>query len=132
MFASIVAIATGAALGALLRWLLAVQLNALLPAMPPGTLLANLVGGYLIGVAMAFFAGHPALPPAWRLFVVTGFLGGLTTFSTFSLEIVHQLEGGRLGWALAGIAAHVLGSVAMTLLGIATVAAWRARDLAGG
>ena len=132
MWKSVFAIALGAALGAVLRWQLGMRLNSLFPTIPPGTLLANLVGGYLIGVAMAFFAGHPALPPAWRLFVVTGFLGGLTTFSTFSLEIVHQLEGGRLGWALAGIAAHVLGSVAMTLLGIATVAAWRARDLAGG
>ena len=132
MLASIVAIAAGAALGALLRWLLAVQLNALWPALPPGTLLANLLGGYLIGVALAFFAGHPSIPPAWRLFVVTGFLGALTTFSTFSAEIVHRLQEGQIGWALAGAAAHMLGSVAMTLLGIATVGAWRARDLAGG
>ena len=122
---SVVAISIGAALGALLRWLLGTQLNALFPSLPPGTLVANLVGGYLIGVAMALFAGHAALPPEWRLFVVTGFLGGLTTFSTFSAEVVQQLMEGRIGWALATIAVHVAGSVGMTLLGIATVALLR-------
>jgi CrcB protein len=123
---SILAIALGAALGAVLRWALSVQLNGLFPALPAGTLVANLLGGYLIGVAMAYFAAHPDLPPAWRLFIVTGFLGGLTTFSTFSAEVVTQLTEGRLGWALATIATHVAGSVGMTLLGIATVAWWRA------
>ena len=122
---SVVAISIGAALGALLRWVLGTQLNALFPSLPPGTLVANLVGGYLIGAAMALFAGHPALPPEWRLFVVTGFLGGLTTFSAFSAEVVQQLMEGRMGWALATIAVHVAGSVAMTLLGIGTVALFR-------
>ncbi len=125
MLPSILAVALGAALGALLRWGLGTQLNHLFPALPPGTLVANLVGGYLIGVALAFVAGHPGLPPAWRLFLVTGFLGGLTTFSTFSAEVVTQLRAGRLGWALATVATHVAGSVGMTLLGIATVASWR-------
>jgi CrcB protein len=122
MLPSILAIAVGAALGAWLRWGLGVWLNGLLPMLPPGTLLANLVGGYLIGAAVAFFAQHPDVPPAWRLFIVTGFLGGLTTFSTFSVEVVHNLQSGRVGWALATAAVHLLGSVAMTLLGMGTVA----------
>ena len=122
MLPSVLAIAVGAALGAWLRWGLGVWLNGLLPMLPPGTLLANLVGGYLIGAAVAFFAQHPDVPPAWRLFIVTGFLGGLTTFSTFSVEVVHNLQSGRVGWALATAAVHLLGSVAMTLLGMGTVA----------
>lgn len=125
MLSSLLAIAAGASLGAILRWLLANGLNALLPAMPPGTLVANLLGGYLIGVAVAFFAQHPSLPPAWRLFVVTGFLGGLTTFSTFSAEVVHNLAAGRPAWALATAAVHLLGSVGMTLLGMGSVALLR-------
>lgn len=132
MLLSIVAISLGAALGALLRWLLSTQLNGLLPAIPPGTLAANLIGGYLIGIVLAWFAGHPSLPPPWRLFIVTGFLGGLTTFSTFSAEVVTQLMAGRTAWALAGVAAHVLGSIAMTLLGIGTVALLRSPPAAGG
>lgn len=125
MLPSVLAISIGAALGALLRWVLGTQLNALFPFLPPGTLVANLLGGYLIGIAVAYFANHPALPPEWRLLVVTGFLGGLTTFSTFSAEVVSQLMAGRVGWALGAIAVHVAGSIAMTLLGIATVAALR-------
>ena len=121
MLSSIAAISAGAALGALLRWLLSVQLNALFPALPPGTLVANLLGGFLIGVAVAFFAGRPDLPPQWRLLIITGFLGGLTTFSTFSAEVVSQLAQGRMTWAAATIAVHVAGSVAMTLLGMAAV-----------
>lgn len=124
---SIFAVSLGAALGALLRWILGVQLNALYPSLPPGTLAANLIGGYIIGLAVAFFANHPALSPEWRLFVITGFLGGLTTFSTFSAEVVAQLMAGRLPAALATILAHVIGSVAMTLLGIGTIALLRSR-----
>lgn len=114
------AVALGAALGAWLRWGLAVWLNGLWPSMPPGTLLANLLGGYLIGVALAWFAHDPALPAEWKLLVVTGFLGALTTFSTFSSEVVGLLQQGRPGWAVATIATHVLGSLAMTFAGIAT------------
>jgi CrcB protein len=121
MWTAVLAISVGAALGALARWGLAVGLNGLFPSLPPGTLVANAVGGYLVGVAVAVFAQHATLPPEWRLFVVTGFLGGLTTFSTFSAEVVAQLQHGRLGWALATVAAHVLGSLAMTLAGIASV-----------
>ena len=87
MFGSVLAIGLGAALGALLRWGFSVWLNGLFPAVPPGTLLANLIGGYLIGVMMALFAHQVWLAPEWRLFIVTGFLGGLTTFSTFSASL---------------------------------------------
>ncbi len=126
MYLSITVISVGAALGALLRWFLGTHLNALFPSIPPGTLTANLVGGYLIGVAVAYFAGHPSIPAEWRLFAITGFLGGLTTFSTFSAEVVGHLTNGRPGWAASAIAVHVLGSVAMTLLGIGTVSWFRA------
>ena len=131
MYLSIAVISVGAALGALLRWVLGMQLNALFPSIPPGTLMANLVGGYLIGVAVAFFAGNPSLPPEWRLLTITGFLGGLTTFSTFSAEVVAQLLEGRIGWALSTILAHVLGSIAMTLLGIGTVSLLRSQAFSG-
>lgn len=118
------AVGVGAALGALLRWLLGLSLNALWPVLPPGTLVANLLGGYLIGIAMAVFTQHPQIPTAWRLFIVTGFLGGLTTFSTFSAEIAVLLQAGR-PWA-AGMAmlTHGVGSVAMTLLGWASHSVW--------
>ena len=122
---SILAICVGASLGAILRWLLSSRLNSLLPSLPPGTLVANLLGGYLIGMAVAFFASHPSLSPQWRLLVVTGFLGGLTTFSTFSVEVVTNLMETRLNWAFAIVAAHLLGSIAMTLLGIGTVRLFR-------
>ncbi len=119
---SIIAISAGAAIGAVLRWALGLRLNALFPALPPGTLAANLIGGYVIGVAMAYFATTPAIPSEWRLLVITGFCGGLTTFSTFSAEVVTLLQQGRLAMAGATIAAHVVGSVAMTLLGIGSYA----------
>ncbi len=118
MLASILAISAGASAGAVLRWLLGMSLNAMFPAIPPGTLAANLIGGYLIGVAMAVFADHPGLPPEWRLLVVTGFLGGLTTFSTFSAEVTTLIQQGRLLWACAAIGIHVAGSLALTLLGL--------------
>ena len=120
MLYSILAISLGAAAGALTRWGLGLGLNALLPLLPLGTLTANLAGCYFIGLALAVFAQLPAAAPEWRLFIITGFLGGLTTFSTFSAEIVTLLREGRLVWAGAGIAAHVLGSLAMTLLGLST------------
>jgi CrcB protein len=122
MLNSILAISVGASAGAVLRWLLGRSLNALFPAIPLGTLAANLIGGYLIGIAMAIFTAIPGLAPEWRLFIITGFLGGLTTFSTFSAEVVTLLQQGRLLWAGAAISAHVTGSLAMTVLGLATVA----------
>ena len=120
MLSAIFAISLGAALGALSRWGLSVGLNHAFPALPPGTLVANLVGGYLIGLAIALFAQMPSIAPEWRLFIVTGFLGGLTTFSTFSAEVVLSLQQGRIGWAAATVATHVLGSLALTLAGLAT------------
>lgn len=121
MLKPVVAIFVGAGLGALLRWWLGSQLNGVFPAIPPGTLSANLIGGYVIGVAMAFFATYTAVAPEWRLFVITGFCGGLTTFSTFSAEVVTLMQQGRSLWAVAAAAAHLVGSVLMTLAGIATV-----------
>lgn len=123
---SIAAICAGASLGALLRWALAGRFNPLHPSLPLGTLAANLLGGYLIGVAIAVFSDMPQLSPQARLFVVTGFLGGLTTFSTFSAEVVTQLQQGHTAWALATALAHLLGSFALTALGIGTVAWLRA------
>jgi CrcB protein len=122
MLHSILAISAGASAGAVLRWLLGRSLNTLFPAIPPGTLAANLIGGYLIGIAIAVFTGLPNLSPEWRLLIITGFLGGLTTFSTFSAEVVTLLQQGRLLWAGAAISLHVAGSLAMTILGLATVA----------
>ncbi len=118
---SILVIAIGAALGALLRWYLAARFNQMFPQLPPGTLAANLLGGYLIGIAMAVFLAFPAMSPQWRLLTVTGFLGGLTTFSTFSAEVVTALLAGEGLWALSTIASHVVGSIVMTLLGVFTV-----------
>jgi len=126
MLQSILVISLGASCGAVLRWLLGASLNALFPNIPPGTLVANLLGGYLIGVAIAVFAGGPGWGPEWRLLVITGFLGGLTTFSTFSAEVTGLVQQGRLLWAGAAISVHVLGSLLMTLLGLATVGALRA------
>ena len=122
MLAQLAAIGIGAALGAWLRWWLATRFNAVFAHLPLGTLLANLGGGYLIGLALAWFALHPGLPSEWKLLIVTGFLGAFTTFSTFSAEVVGMLQAGRLGWALATASAHVLGSLAMTFAGIGTVA----------
>lgn len=125
MLVSVFAIATGAALGAIVRWLLAMGMNGLFPLLPLGTLLANLSGGYLIGAAAALFLAQPGIAAEWRLFVMTGFLGGLTTFSAFSLEVSLLMQNGRAGWALATIAAHLLGSLTMTALGFASVALWQ-------
>lgn len=97
------------------------RLNAQFPPIPPGTLAANLIGGYVVGVAVALFATFSALAPEWRLLVITGFCGGLTTFSTFSAEVVTLLQQGRGTWALASMATHLIGSLLMTLAGIGTV-----------
>jgi len=115
-----IAVAGGAALGALSRWGLSTYFNPLFPTVPLGTLLANLVGGYLIGIAVAVFTSHTGLPAELRLFVITGFLGGLTTFSTFSAEVVSLIGGGQFGWALAAVGAHLLGSLLLTILGMAS------------
>ncbi len=116
-----IAVAVGGMAGCLLRWVLALLFNRYFPSIPPGTLAANLIGCYVIGLAIAFFALNPAIPIEWRLFVTTGFCGGLTTFSTFSAEVVALLQGGRFAWACGAIAVHLLGSLFMTVAGIATV-----------
>lgn len=121
MWKPILAVSLGAALGALLRWVLGLKLNTLLPSMPPGTVVANLVGGYIIGAAIAFFANSPGVAPEWRLLIITGFCGGLTTFSTFSAEVVVLLQQGRLVWALGTVATHLVGSLLMTMLGLLSV-----------
>ena len=121
MWRAIAAVSVGSSLGALLRWWLGARLNAHFPPIPPGTLAANLIGGYVVGVAVAFFATYTAIAPEWRLLVITGFCGGLTTFSTFSAEVVTLLQQGRAAWALAAAAAHLGGSLLMTLAGIGTV-----------
>ncbi len=115
------AIGIGAACGAWIRWGLGLWLNPVLPEFPFGTLAANLLGGYLIGIGIAFFMQHPGLSPEWRLLVITGFLGGLTTFSTFSAETVTLLLRGEYIWGTGVIAAHLGGSLLMTVLGIQTM-----------
>jgi CrcB protein len=116
MLYTILAIFSGAGFGALLRFFLGTKLNALYPTIPLGTLSANLLGGYLIGLFIAFFASNTALAPEWRLFIITGFLGGLTTFSTFSAEIVTLIQEGRISMSLVAVFLHVIGSIVMTLL----------------
>ena len=123
MFYQLIAIGGGAALGAVCRWQLGLWLNGLTPLVPLGTLAANLIGGYLIGIAVAVFALLTDLSPLWRLLVVTGFLGGLTTFSTFSAEVVTLLQAERFGAMALAIGLHVGGSLLMTVLGMATVSA---------
>ena len=114
------AVGIGAACGAWLRWGFGLWFNPVLPELPLGTLAANLVGGYLIGLTIAFFIQHPGLSPEWRLLIITGFLGGLTTFSTFSAETVTLLMRGQYAWSAGIIAAHLGGSLLMTVLGILT------------
>lgn len=121
MWKSIVAVAIGAALGALLRWWLGMRLNSYFPSIPPGTIAANLIGGYVIGAAIAFFSSFGALAPEWRLLVITGFCGGLTTFSTFSAELLVLLRSGQVLWACAAMSIHLGGSVLMTAAGIGTI-----------
>jgi CrcB protein len=118
-----VAVGLGAALGAWLRWGLTIFLGQLHSHIQLGTLVANLVGGYLIGLALGFFGSYPALSPEWRLLAITGFLGGLTTFSSFSAEAMVLLQRGHYGWALAHSGVHLLGSIACCIAGFAT---WRA------
>ena len=118
-------IGTGAALGAWLRWLLGLALNPLFIAVPLGTLAANVIGGYLIGVAVGVFHINAHIPLAWKLFAITGFLGGLTTFSTFSAEVVERLLAGQPLWAIGLASVHLAGSLTATYLGLLAVGATR-------
>jgi CrcB protein len=121
-FLSLAVIALGATLGAWLRWGLSLWLNARVENLPLGTLAANLVGGYLIGLAVGIFQSLPELSPEWRLLVVTGFLGALTTFSSFSAESLLLLQRGAYGWALLHTGLHLMGALACCMAGLAT---WR-------
>ncbi|WP_153115430.1 fluoride efflux transporter CrcB [Rhodocyclus tenuis] len=118
-------IGIGAACGAWLRWLLGLALNPLFLALPLGTLAANLIGGYLIGVALGFFHQYADLAPEMKLLVITGFLGGLTTFSTFSAEVVERLLAGQPAWAMTLAGIHLFGSLSMTWLGLYSIGANR-------
>ena len=119
------AIGFGAALGAWARWLLGMALNPLFITLPLGTLAANVVGGYLIGLAVGVFHINTHFPLAWKLFAITGFLGGLTTFSTFSAEVVERLLAGQPAWAIGLASVHLAGSLSATYLGLLTVGATR-------
>ncbi|MBS3803750.1 MAG: fluoride efflux transporter CrcB [Oleiphilaceae bacterium] len=118
MWLSVVAVSAGAVIGANLRWFLSLWLNTSGQAVPVGTLMANLIGGGLIGLLMGYFSQGAGLSPEWRLFAVTGLCGALTTFSTFSLEMLAALQDGKWGMAVAGILLHVVGSLLMTALGL--------------
>jgi CrcB protein len=117
------AVGAGAAIGAWLRWGLGMWLTNVHAHLQAGTLAANLVGGYAVGIALGFFTANPHISPEWRLFIVTGFLGGLTTFSSFSGESVALLHRGEYGWALAHTLLHLVGSILLCIAGFAT---WRA------
>ena len=129
---SVIAICIGASLGALARWGLglwlspatinatAVPVVPVLTGIPLGTLAANLIGGYLVGICVAVFQAMPQLDPVWRLALVTGFLGALTTFSSFSAEVVDMLQQQRYGLALGTSALHLFGSLLLTVAGIKT------------
>lgn len=116
------AVGIGATLGAWLRWGLSLWFNSVFVSLPLGTLIANLGGGYLIGIAVGVFQDFPGLSPEWRLLIVTGFLGGLTTFSTFSAEAMLLLQRNEYGWAIAHASVHLVGSIVFCIAGLAT---WR-------
>lgn len=124
---AVLAICIGACLGALARWQLGLWLSHSSALIPWGTLAANLIGGYLVGVCVGVFQQWPDIDPLWRLALVTGFLGALTTFSSFSAEVVGLLQQGRLGLALGTAGVHLFGSLALTLLGLKTVGLFWAR-----
>ncbi len=124
---SVAAVFGGAGFGALLRWVLALALNPVFPTVPLGTLSANVIGGFLMGLAVQLFAAHPSSAPELRLLLTTGFLGGFTTFSTFSAEVVDLIGRRLYGWSLIHVSAHLFGSLALTILGLEA-----ARLLTGG
>lgn len=118
--AAFAAVGAGAMLGAWARWGLGTWLNPLVPSLPMGTLAANLGGGYLVGIAVAFFGANASIAPEWRLACITGFLGALTTFSTFSAEAVQLLQHGKYLAAGLHSGAHLFGAILATILGFAS------------
>lgn len=117
----VLALCTGSILGAFMRYGLSVTLNTMMPHIPLGTLACNLIAAYIVGAAIAYFSVEPNISPAWRLFIITGLAGGLSTFSTFSAELLTLLRDGALVWSFGMLFVHVVGSLAMTALGMATV-----------
>lgn len=118
---AILAVSIGSVIGALMRYGLSLNMNALEPHIPMGTLASNLIAAYIVGAAIVYFGSAPSLSPAWRLFVITGLAGGLSTFSTFSAELLTLLRDGRLGWSAGMLVLHVGGSLVMTVLGMTSV-----------
>ncbi|WNN46670.1 fluoride efflux transporter CrcB [Winslowiella toletana] len=121
MIKSLLAVVVGGSVGCVLRWLISVRFNPLFPNLPPGTLIVNLVGGFIIGMALAYFIKNPQLDPAWKLLIVTGLCGGMTTFSSFSAEIMTLLQSGNYLWAMLSVMTHVIGSVLMAFAGFAVI-----------
>lgn len=117
MYYPLISIALGSILGAWLRWVIGLKLNPIFPAIPLGTVTVNFIGGFIIGFAISYFS-QSALSPNYKLFVITGFCGALTTFSTFSAEIIALLQQGKLSYAVAAIVIHVIGSLVFTLIGM--------------
>ena len=113
----LLAVIIGGATGCVIRWVLGVKLNSCFPSLPPGTLMVNLLGAFIIGAAMAYFIRNPQLDPAWKLLIVTGLCGGMTTFSTFSAEIFTLLQAGNYSWVFTSLLVHVVGSLLMTAAG---------------
>ncbi|WP_313701091.1 fluoride efflux transporter CrcB [Pantoea sp.] len=121
MFKPLLAVMIGGSAGCVLRWLFSMRFNALFPNLPPGTLLVNLIGGLVIGGAMAWSVRHPDVDPIWKLLIVTGLCGGLTTFSSFTAELMGLLQTGKYLWAMASALVHVIGSLLMAFAGFALV-----------
>ncbi|BDH47717.1 putative fluoride ion transporter CrcB [Salmonella enterica subsp. enterica serovar Choleraesuis] len=121
MLKSLFAVMIGGGIGSALRWGISNRLNALFPSLPPGTLTANVVAGFIIGMALSWFMRQPQIDPVWRLFITTGVCGGLSTFSTFSSEILVMLQGGNWHWALISILVHVLGSLLAVFAGFTLI-----------
>lgn len=116
MFNTLLAVFIGGGAGSVARWLVSMKLNSFSPNIPVGTLIVNLVGAFIIGLTLALFTRLTHIDPVWKLLITTGFCGGLTTFSTFSLEVVYLIQDGKLGWAAGTILLNLAGSLAMTLL----------------
>lgn len=112
----LLAVFIGGGTGSVARWLLSLKFNPMHHAIPLGTLTANLIGAFIIGAGLAWFNRLPQIDPVWKLLITTGFCGGLTTFSTFSAEVVFLLQAGKFSWALLNITVNLLGSFAMTAL----------------